>query len=251
MTNLIRIDDEVISSDSFVNLLKLSGRFDSLIDDIVKEKLAVHSAKKLGIKVAPDEIQKRADQLRRVNGLHRAVEMNRYLESMRVSPDEYENYISDQLYYEHMMDEVVTEEAVDKYFRANSPKFDSVDVSHIVVDSEGKAKEIVAMLREDPSRFGALAREFSIAADTHDHDGHVGRLPRGSFKNGIEAKVFHAQKGEILGPFASTDGSCWEIFAVHGKQSGTLDDDTKSEIRRLLQEQWLAAQAAEHRLELL
>jgi parvulin-like peptidyl-prolyl isomerase len=251
MTNLIRIDDEVISSDSFVNLLKLSGRFDSLIDDIVKEKLAVHSAKKLGIKVAPDEIQERADQWRRVNGLHRAVEMNRYLEGMHVSVDEYEKYISDMLYYEHMMDQVVTEEAVDKYFRANSPKFDSVDVSHIVVDSEGKAREIVAMLKEDPDRFGELAREFSIAADTPDHDGHVGRLPRGSFKNGIEAKVFHAQKGEILGPFVSADGSCWEIYSVHGKHSGALDDDTRSEIRRTLQEQWLSAQASEHRLQLL
>jgi parvulin-like peptidyl-prolyl isomerase len=251
MTNLIRIDDEVINSDSFVNLLKLSGRFDALIDDIVKEKLAVHSAKKLGIKVAPDEIQERADQWRRVNGLHRAVEMNRYLEGMRVSPDEYESYISDQLYYEHMMDQVVTEAAVDKYFRANSPKFDSVDVSHIVVDSEGKAKEIVAMLQEEPSRFADLAREFSIAADTDDHDGHVGRVLRGSLKNGLEAKVFNANNGDILGPFPSADRSCWEIFAVHGKQSGNLDDDTKTEIRRLLQEQWLAAQAAEHRLELL
>ena len=46
MTNLIRINDEIISSDSFVKLLKLSGRFDTLIDDIVQEKLAVHAAKK-------------------------------------------------------------------------------------------------------------------------------------------------------------------------------------------------------------
>ena len=51
MPNLIRINDEVISTESFVNLLKLSGRFDSLIDDIVKEKLAVHSAKRIGIKL--------------------------------------------------------------------------------------------------------------------------------------------------------------------------------------------------------
>ena len=74
-------------------------------------RIAVHSAKKLGIRVAPDEIQERADQWCRVNGLHRAVAVNRYLEGMHVSLDEYEHYISDQLYYEHMMDQVVTEEA--------------------------------------------------------------------------------------------------------------------------------------------
>ena len=36
MTNLIRIDDEIISSDSFVKLLKLSGRFDPLIDRMTR-----------------------------------------------------------------------------------------------------------------------------------------------------------------------------------------------------------------------
>src|SRR5687768_7011255 len=68
MTNLIRINDEIINSDSFVKLLKLSGRFDALIDDIVQEKLAVHAAKKHGIKLTPESVQQRSDQLRRVNG---------------------------------------------------------------------------------------------------------------------------------------------------------------------------------------
>ena len=250
MTNLIRIDDEVITSDSFVNLLKLSGRFDSIIDDIVKEKLAVHSAKKLGVKLSPQTVQQRSDELRRVNGLHRSVEMKRYLESMKITMDEYESYITDQLYYEQVMEKVLDGHAVEEYFRANSPKFDSIDVSHIVVDSEGKARELAAILKEDPSRFAALAREHSIA-DTREHDGHVGKVIRGALRNGLEAKVFNAQPGAILGPFASKDGSCWEIFAVHERQPGKLDEETTAEIRRVLEERWLAQQAAEHRLELL
>ena len=168
MPNLIRINDEVISTESFVNLLKLSGRFDSLIDDIVKEKLAVHSAKRIGIKLDPEIVQKRSDQIRRVNGLHRAVEMNRYLESMKVTPKEYETYITDMLCYETVMDRIVTEDAVEKYFKLNSPKFDSIDVSHIVVDSEGKAKEIMAALQDEPDRFAELAHEYSIADTRND-----------------------------------------------------------------------------------
>lgn len=250
MTNLIRINDEVISSDSFVNLLKLSGRFDALIDDIVKEKLAVHSARRIGIKVEPDAVQKRSDQLRRINGLHRAVEMDRYLKSMKVSADEYENYVADSLYYEGVMAQVLSDAAVEKYFRLNSPKFDSIEVSHIVVDSEGKAKEIMAMLEDEPKRFGELAREHSIA-DTRDEGGYIGRVLRGALHSDIESKVFHAEEGSVLGPFRSADGSCFEIFYVNKKRSGTLDADTKNEIRRVLKEQWLAAQAAEHRLEVL
>ena len=250
MPNLIRINDEVISTESFVNLLKLSGRFDSLIDDIVKEKLAVHSAKRLGIKLDPEIVQKRSDQIRRVNGLHRAVEMNRYLESMKVTPKEYETYITDMLYYETVMDRIVTEDAVEKYFKLNSPKFDSIDVSHIVVDSEGKAKEIMAALQDEPHRFAELAHEYSIA-DTRNDGGHIGRVLRGALQGDVESKVFHAEQGAILGPFKSADATCFEIFTVNEKKSGALDADTKAEIRRVLKEQWLAAQAAEHRLEVM
>lgn len=250
MTNLIRINDEIISSDSFVKLLKLSGRFDSLIDDIVQEKLAVHSAKKLGVRLTPESVQQRSDQLRRVNGLHRAVEMKRYLESMKVSTEEYETYVAETLCFEKMMEQVVTEAKVEEFFRLNSPQFDSIDVSHIVVDSESKAKEILAILRDEPEQFAELAREHSIA-DTRGHGGHIGSVLRGALRGDVEAKVFHAKKGEILGPFGSPDGTCFEIFTVNEKRPATLDEDTKAEIRRVLKEQWLAAQASEHRLEVM
>lgn len=250
MTNLIRINDEIISSDSFVKLLKLSGRFDGLIDDIVQEKLAVHSARKHGVRITPELVQQRSDQLRRVNGLHRAVEMKRYLESMKVTPEEYEVYVTETLCFENMMEQVVTEDKVEQFFRLNSPQFDSIDVSHIVMDSAGKAKEIMAILNDEPERFAELAREHSIA-DTRGHGGHIGSVLRGALRGDVEAKVFHAQKGEILGPFASPDSTCFEIFMVNEKRPATLDEDTKAEIRRVLKEQWLAAQASEHRLEVM
>ena len=45
---------------------------------------------------------------------------------------------------------------------------------------------------------------------------------------------FHARKGEILGPFASPDGTCFEIFMVNDKRPAVLDENTQAEIRRLL-----------------
>jgi hypothetical protein len=49
MTDLIKIDDEVISSDDFVKLLRFTGRFDELMEDIIKDKLTIHAARKQGI----------------------------------------------------------------------------------------------------------------------------------------------------------------------------------------------------------
>ncbi|OWW21422.1 peptidylprolyl isomerase [Noviherbaspirillum denitrificans] len=248
MTAIVRIDDEVIRVEDFVRTLKLTGQFEGLIEQIVRDKLTVRAAKKHGIKVTPEEIQERADNFRRVQGLHRAADMNNYLNALGVSLDEFETFVTDSLYQEKMMADVCSDKAIEHYFKLNSPKFDSIEVSHMVLDAEGKAKEMVSYLRDDPDAFGDMAREHSVA-DTKEQGGRIGKVLRGSLKTDIEAKVFNASEGDLLGPFASPDRSVFEIFKVDAKHPARLDDDTAAEIRRLLREEWLFARAQEHIIE--
>jgi peptidylprolyl isomerase len=248
MTAIVRIDDEVIGIEDFVRTLKLTGQFESLIEQLVRDKLTVRAAKKQGIPVSPEEIQERADQFRRVQGLHRAADMNHYLDTLGVSLDEFESFMTDSLYQEKMMEQVCSDKAVEKYFKLNSPKFDSIEVSHIVLDTESKAKEMIAVLTDDPDSFAEMAREHSIV-DTREQGGVIGKVLRGSLKTDIEAKVFNASAGDLLGPFPSSDKSFYEIFAVNAKYPATLDEDTAAEVRRLLREEWLFARAQEHIIE--
>ena len=164
MTTIVRIDDEVIGTEDFVRILKLTGRFEGLMEEIVRDRLTVHAAKKQGIQVSPAEIQERADQFRRVLGLHRASDMNTYLDSQHVSLDEFEEFIVDGLYHEKMMQKVGNEKAVEEYFKLNSPRFDSIEVSHIVLETEGQAREMMSLLADDPESFAELAREHVIEA---------------------------------------------------------------------------------------
>lgn len=248
MTAIVRIDDETIGTEEFVRILKLTGRFESLVDEIVRDRLTVHAAKKQGIPLAAGEIQERADQFRRVLGLHRAADMNHYLDSLGVSLDEFEAFIIDGLYQEKMMERVCSERAVEEYFQLNSPRFDSIEVSHIVLDTEGQAKEMMSLLGDEPDSFADLAREHSIA-DTREQGGFIGKVLRGSLKTEVEAKVFNAAVGDLLGPFAAGDRSFYEIFQVNAKNPARLDEDTAAEVRRLLRESWLAARAHEHIIE--
>ena len=248
MTAIVRIDDEVIGIEDFVRTLKLTGQFEGLIEQLVRDKLTVRAAKKQGIPVSPEEIQERADQFRRVQGLHRAADMNHYLDTLGVSLDEFESFMTDSLYQEKMMEQVCSDKAVEKYFKLNSPKFDSIEVSHIVLDTESKAKEMIAVLTDDPDSFAEMAREHSIV-DTREQGGVIGKVLRGSLKTDIEAKVFNASAGDLLGPFPSSDKSFYEIFAVNAKYPATLDEDTAAEVRRLLREEWLFARAQEHIIE--
>ena len=93
MTDLARINDEVITSEDFIKLLKLTGRYDSLMEDILKDKLAVHAAKRQKIPIQPEELQERADQLRRVWGLHRAADTNKWLDAKGLSLEDLERFV--------------------------------------------------------------------------------------------------------------------------------------------------------------
>jgi len=248
MATIVSIDDEVINTEDFVRILKLTGQFESLIEQLVRDRITARAARKHGVRVETAEIQERADQFRRVRGLHRASDMNRYLDALGVSLDEFEAFITDALYEEKMMATVCSDKAVSEYFKLHSPSFDSVEVSHIVVDSAGTAKELVSILREDPDCFAEMAREHSTA-DTRESGGVIGKVLRGSLKTDIEAKVFNAAVGDLLGPFASADQSFYEIFAVNAKYPARLDEDVCAEIRRLLREEWQLARAQEHIIE--
>ncbi|MEM9622207.1 MAG: peptidylprolyl isomerase, partial [Pseudomonadota bacterium] len=167
-----------------------------------------------------------------------------WLDQMGLTLDEFENYIVETLIYEEMQSRVVNEESVNAYFKLNSPRFDAILLSHIVVDSENKARELVAILEDEPDMFEELAREHSMA-DTQSEGGYIGRVTRGSMVNDVEAKVFNAGAGEVLGPYPAVNESLFEIFLVNDRRDAQLDSATESEIQRALKEEWLAAQAKE------
>lgn len=248
---IARIDDETISAEGLVKWLKLSGSFDGLIEDVISDKLTVHAAKRGGISVAIEEIQERFDQIRRVEGLHRAKDTQEFLHNLGVSLDDFEAYISDTLYKEKMLDQIQSKEAVQEYFSLNSPKFESIEISHIVVDSENKAREILSLAEEEPEMFAELARLHSLDEVTRDKAGMVGKVLRGELQDEIEAKVFNASAGELLGPFQTPDELFYEIFKIEARYPAVLDSDTEKEVRRLVYREWLEARAHEHRLEVL
>jgi peptidylprolyl isomerase len=94
-----------------------------------------------------------------------------------------------------------------------------------------------------------MAREHSVDDGTRQQGGAIGKVLRGSLKGDIEARVFNARAGELLGPFPSPDGACYEIFCVNARHPAALDADTAAEVRRLLREEWLMARAQEHVIE--
>ncbi len=252
MRDIVRLEGETLTIDDFVRSLRFMGKFDSLLEEFVRNRVVVLAARKSGIEVSPEEIQERADQLRRVMGLHRAADMMVYLEGMQATVEDFADHVKDMLLHEKQEKKVTRPQAVEEYFKLNSPRFDAVEIAHIVMSSEGAAKEILALVEDDPSEFGALAAEHSMA-DTKYKGGVIGRVTRGSLSsdNDQEAKIFNSDINVPLGPFASPDGEKFEIFIVLAKHPAVLDRPTTREVERILFKEWVNTTAREFSIDLL
>jgi parvulin-like peptidyl-prolyl isomerase len=217
-------------------------------DRIIRDKITVHEAKKKGITVSTEEVQQEADDFRRVATLHRAQETQEWLDKTGLTLDDFEAFVTERIYKKKMVETITSDQAIEEYFKLNSPKFDSVDIRHIVVDSEAKAKELMSLVSDDPESFGQLAREHSLDNETRKTGGLIGGVRRGVLPDEVSAKVFNASAGDVVGPFQLGEGYFYEIVQVTAMNPATLDDATKDEIGELIYNEWLGARMQEHNI---
>ena len=249
---IARIDDEILDADDFVKVLKLDNRFNTLIEQILIDKLTVRAAKKSGITVTPAEIQERVDQFRRVEGLHRAQDTFAFLEALGVTLEEFENHMTEILYREKMLAQITRKEQIEDYFACDFPKLDSVEINHITVDSDGKARELLALLEDEPTLFAELARKkHSMDLDTKFKGGYMGKVLRGALPNDVEAKIFNAATGELAGSLRVRRRTDLRDLSDQGQYPARLDETTTRDVAKMVRSDWLAARAQEHRLEVI
>ena len=118
------------------------------------------------------------------------------------------------------------EETVTEWFEKNRSLYDrpeQVEVSHILVETETEAKEILAALHEEAD-FAELAQEKSQEPGTAGQGGYLGRISRGQTVPGFEDKAFSLSAGEF--GLAESDFG-WHIILAHEKleeQAAVLAD---------------------------
>ncbi len=246
MSNVIKVDDEAISAEQFVKLLKFSNEFSELAEKIIRNKVTVHAAKKRGIKVSTSEVQQETDDFRRYLGLHRAKNTQEWMDSIGISLDEFESLMEERVYRKKMVSSITTDAAVEEYFKLNSPKFDTLELKHIIVDNAGEAKELAAMLEDEPESFDKFAAEHSLDNETKDSGGRIGTVQRGTLPDEINAKVFNAAEGNIVGPFKLEGQELYELFQVIKKKPAKLDASVKTKVADAIYNEWLGARMQDH-----
>ncbi|MGE7186547.1 peptidylprolyl isomerase [Peribacillus sp. NPDC006672] len=251
------IDGEKISKDELYDEL-VKGYGADTLDLLITNKLVEMEAKKEGIKIKDEEIQKEIDVMAESYGDEKA--LKEQLEASGSSMEALKNDIVVYLQTKKMIEPriTVTDDEISTYFEDNKDTFakpEQVEASHILVEDEKTAKKVAKEIAEGGD-FAKLAAEYSTDTQTADNGGSLGYFGKGDMVEEFDDVAFNLDIDKVSEPVKTDYG--YHIIKVTGKKEAKKAnlEDSKEVIKATLlserlQEEypaWLAEVKKDHEI---
>ena len=149
--------------------------------------------------------------------------------------EDWESFIEGKVLRQKLR-ETITRDKIEQHFAVNKLKYDSAELSRLVIRDEEIAKELRAQIVEDGADFHALAREYSIDESTRPAGGYAGATKRADMDAVVESSVFGGQPGSVVGPFKLADG--WHVIRIESLHRAELDDGLREAIKEEIFTEW-------------
>ena len=226
----------IITKEDILQQVKLSGKIPEIIEQIVSRKIITEAVAEADIKVATEELQKAADQIRLMNQLHSADDTWAWLEKHGLSLDDYEEMV----YYNLISGKLVTHLFADKvepYFFENQLNYTSAVMYEIVLDDEDLAIELFYAIKEGEMSFYDVAHQYIQDKELSRKCGYLGKVQRKDLKPEISAAVFAAESPQLLKPIITSKGV--HLILVEELIQPKLDEKLHTSILTDLFSEWL------------
>ncbi|MFZ5642841.1 MAG: peptidylprolyl isomerase [Bacillota bacterium] len=232
----ITVNGEEVNLRDVLRWARFQNSF-SALNQMLEYTLVIQEAKEMGISVTPEELQNKADDLRRSKELYNSSHTMKWLEDVGMSVDDFEEYARYRVLVDKLRETVSGDGNLEKYFR-QSLAFDTAVIAHIVTGEEDAARELMSQVLEEGADFYTLARQYSIDQRTRMAGGYVGRVTRTSLTPEVTIAVFEAKEGAVVGPVKTDQG--YHIIKVEELREPVLDEETTSLIKEILFRTWIA-----------
>ncbi|MFJ8071964.1 peptidylprolyl isomerase [Peribacillus sp. NPDC096447] len=251
------IDGEKINKDELYDAL-VAGYGADTLDLLITNKLVELEAKKAGIKIKDEEIQKEIDVMVESYGDEKS--LKEQLEASGSSMEALKKDIVVYLQTKKLVEPriTVTDEEISTYFEDNKDTFaqaEQVEASHILVEDEKTAKKVAKEIA-DGGDFAKLAAEYSTDTETADNGGSLGYFGKGDMVEEFENVAFDLDINKVSDPVKTEYG--YHIIKVTGKKEAKKAnlEDSKDVIKETLlserlQEEypvWLAEVKKDHEI---
>lgn len=131
----------------------------------------------------------------------------------------------------------VSDKEIEDYYEANKAQFlgaKSVNASHILVDTEDKAKEILAKINGGEISFEDAAKEYS-SCPSKENGGNLGDFTEGQMVPEFDAAVFAMEIGEITKEPVKTQFGFHLIKLISKKDAEVTPlDEVKGQLKEML-----------------
>lgn len=143
-----------------------------------------------------------------------------------------------EAYFRRLVEDSLLVEGLEEKL-APAREVEQVHVRHILVESEEKAREVLAKLQAGGD-FADLAAEYSTDPGSKDRGGDLGWFPRGVMVQEFEEATFSAAVGEVSGPVQTAFG--YHILEVLERGMRELDEEGWSQAKEQAFQDWFTAE---------
>jgi hypothetical protein len=120
MTNETK-DIEILAAD-VIDYLRITGGFAPVLRKVVERKITAEAAKKKGLKVTTQQLQKASDAFRVVHGLHKSSDTKKWLKSNGISEETLEEFLETNLLISMFKDQLEKKTSKTKYLSSQAIK---------------------------------------------------------------------------------------------------------------------------------
>lgn len=202
-----------------------------VLNRMVRAKLFEEAARENGVEVTAGDVDARLAEFAEQAGGRE--ELEQQAAAAGIAPQDLDRFVR-EVSLEIALGDALTEdvdvpdEQLAQLYQQNLAQFDQVRTRHILVEDEAQARDLLAQVQADPSRFAALAAEFSIDEGNADAGGDLGLAGRGQFVPPFEEAVFGAKPGEVV--LVQTEFG-WHVIEVLERQT-TTPEQARDDLRR-------------------
>ncbi len=191
----------------------------TVLDNLIINKIVEQEAKKLNITVTEEEIDKEYDTYTESYGGEAA--LMEALKNYNMATEDIREDIRIYLLTLKVMEDYVeiTDEDVKAYFEENKETFGSpeqVEASHILVKDKATAEKVLKKL-DAGEDFAKLAKEYSTDKANSEEGGSLGKIGRGEMVKEFEDAAFAMEIGDITSEPVKTEYG-YHIIKVTDRQ---------------------------------
>lgn len=250
-TALARLGLLSLSSDGTMSHLQSSEQ--ELLEQLINQRLQLQLARKKGIAVGPEEVEKAVEDVKQKNGMTTDTALQKALQEEQANLDQYKNGLKDQIMILKLVNRevksgvVLSEEEMRSYYEEHSDRFLTpmqYRLHQILIPipdpgsaetAEQTARSVADQLKTGAD-FQALVKRYSSGPEVKGN-GDLGTLRADQMLPEIRWAIESLKPGEFSGPVKTTAGiHIFRLDEIQPPKSRAFEE-VKTEIQeRLFQE---------------